>query len=364
MSHSLVKFIRWNAQGQGQRRARIVGLGVGALAAAVASTAIPGTAAFAESETAPVVSSDAEINRSLDALAKAFAATVNDPKVRRSIHDTVAKRFDGDTNVLWKTLASEPDVRSALATSYSRRKSVSSRDAEVAIDRLASSIPRLQIAVPENFESWDPATYAPLVAFTPEGVDDTTLETVTAYDSAGNATELDAKVPPKVPVIVLGLNERTDDAGRLLQTQTEPTTATPAAVTLAAASYQVRMVQVLVLDNKEPWTKGAAEISMKARSRGCSGTEYTDTNWSGLNWSADSWVGERYLGNTTCDVVFYWWEDDGGSYDFNLTYGGFSLGVRMDDSDDLIGGIQIPHSWFEGGTNNRSDWSALMMWTD
>ncbi|WP_158591916.1 DUF3103 family protein [Aeromicrobium endophyticum] len=152
-------------------------------------------------------SSDAEINRSLDALAKTFASTVSDLEVRESIHDAVAERFDGDTNVLWKTLASEPGVRSGLSASYSKGKSVSSRDALVAVDRLASSIPRLQIAVPANFDAWDPATYTPVVAFMPQGVDDTTVKTVTAYDSSGKATELDAQVPPNVPVIVLGTAE-------------------------------------------------------------------------------------------------------------------------------------------------------------
>lgn len=336
------------------------------LALALVSAPISGTAAFAGSEAREVASPGDEINRSLDALAKSFARSVDDPQVRQSIHDAVAERFDGDTNALWKTLANESGVRGALSVSYSKEEAVSTRDAQEAIDDLVSNIPRLQVAVPANFESWDPAAFTPLVAYMPAGVDDTTLKTVTAYDSAGNATELDAQVPPKVPVIVLGQNERTDDEGQLLQTQVRSATKTPAgaAAAAAAASYEVRMVQVFLKDNKEPWTSGTAEIAMKAKSRGCSGTNYSDTNWSGLNSNLDIWGGPRYLGNTTCDVVFYWWEDDGGSFDFTLGYNGFGLGVQMDNSDDLIGGIQLPHSYFNGGTNDLSEWSALAMWTD
>ena len=87
---------------------------------------------------------------------------------------------------------------------------------------LAGGIPRFQVAVPANFDTWNPADYTPLVAYTPEGVDDTTLETITAYDATGKVYQLDAQVPPKQPVIVLGVNERTDDTGALLTQVTAP----------------------------------------------------------------------------------------------------------------------------------------------
>ena len=113
----------------------------------------------------------------------------------------------------------------------------------------------------------------------------------------------------------------------------------------------------------------APKIAMKARSRGCSGVEYTATNWENLNNSDDFWApgGTRNLGLTTCDVVFYWWEDDGGAADFTLGYGGFSLGVKMDNSDDLFGGKQVPHSTFRGGGSDdmeRQGWDGLEQWTE
>lgn len=352
------------------RTKRLVGLAAAVLVSSILNVAAAGSTASAgpPEETRSV--SDTQVDQSLDALAKAFAVAVADPEVRGSIHEAVAQRFDGDTNALWTSLKNESDVRNSLEAAYSEMHSASKVDPRVAIDGLAAQVPRLQVAVPAHFDSWDPVTYAPLVAYASTAVDDTDLKHFTAYDAEGKAHTFDAWTTPKQPIIVLGQNERTDDAGRLLnsksayQSQTSATTAVAATAAAARASYQVRMVAVFLNDDKEPVTGGAAEISMKARSRGCSGTEYIDTDWSGLNYTFDSWEGARYLGSTTCDVVFYWWEDDGGSFDFTLGFGGFSLGVRMDNSDDLIGGIQLPYSSFEGGSNLTSQWSALLMVTD
>lgn len=78
-------------------------------------------------------------------------------------------------------------MRSTLAVTYSQESSVSQSDALNAVDRLASDIPRFQVAVPDRLDEWDPANYTPLVAYVPEGVEDTTLETVRAYDALGTA---------------------------------------------------------------------------------------------------------------------------------------------------------------------------------
>lgn len=349
---------------------RKVGRGSGAFLAAM-GLALSGTALVgpAQANAAPVPKAgeltNAEVNRSLDSLAKSLAAAANRADLRMTIKKAVAKRFDGDEAALWSSLAADP----AFSAKVAGRKQSSD-----AVASAAAKMPRLQIAVPVHFDSWDPATYAPLVAYSPQGVDDTQITTVTAYDAAGTAVTLDARVAPKQPVIVLGLNERTDNQGVLREpwatSQKTQTAQSSAAVTAAAAStYSVDIRIVHLIDDKEPWTSGDAEIAMKARSRGCSGVEYTATNWENLNHSDDYWApgGTRNLGLTTCDVVFYWWEDDGGAADFTLGYGGFSLGVKMDNSDDLIGGKQIPHASFQGGgtdTMRKDEWPALAQWTE
>lgn len=365
-----------SVQSRKGRGGRITGAYVIILGMVFWSTAVViESPAYAESRPDAVGLSDSGINSSLDALSKLFAGAVTNEKFRYTIRDSVAERFDGDTDVLWNALAGKPGVRSALAETAAGEKSITTLDAQKAVDRLANEIPRFQIAVPANFDAWNPADYTPLVAYMPEGVEDTTLKTITAYDAAGRTFQLDAQVAPKQPVIVLGLNERTDDSGNLLKSQqatpsqpvsSDSKTSTNALTSaVAASSYEVAMELIHLIHDNEPWAKGDAEISMKAKSKGCSGTEYTDTNWTGLNNDGDWWGGEerRVLGSTTCDVVFYWWEDDGGSADFTLSYGGFSLGVNMDDDDDLIGGVQLPYSSFAGSSGDYREWSSLTQTT-
>lgn len=346
-------------------RVRTASAALVALALAFATPSVlTQSPAAAEPAAKPTPLTDAQVNRSLDALARKMAVAVRNSDLRSAVHGAVGKRFDGDTDALWSSLASKSAFSQGIAGNSRDRASIASE---------AAKMPRLQVAVPEHFDTWDPATYAPLVAYFPEGVDDTTLKTITAYDSAGNPVELDAQVAPDEPVIVLSLNERVDEEGELVRQQTTSTTTSPTALpetslvaTAAPARYSVDMVVVELKDDKEPWAKGDAEISMKARSRGCSGTEYLDTNWANLNNSGDVWgpAGGRDLGSTTCDVVFYWWEDDGGSANFTLSYGGFSLGVSMDDGDDLIGGKQLPYASFKGSTMREDVWTALEQWTE
>ncbi|GAA3524971.1 hypothetical protein AFL01nite_14340 [Aeromicrobium flavum] len=349
-----------------QRAALVVTFGV----------ALAGSGLVAQASAAPAPQADgltnAQVNRELDKLAKQLAvASDDDPELRKTIHGAVKKRFDGDENALLSTLVAKPNFTARVAGPGK------SKDA---IAKAAEKIPRLQVAVPRGFDSWDPATYAPLVAYFPQGVDDTKVKTLTAYDAAGNTVTLDAQVAPKRPVIVVGLNERTDEEGELLkQTTTSLATAKTSqtnlavnAVEAAAArtAYSVDIRIVHLIKDKEPWALGDAEISMKARSRGCSGVEFLGTDWSNLNNDDDWWApgGVKNMGKTTCDVVFYWWEDDGGAFDFSLSFNGFGLGVKMDNDDDMIGGKQLGYASFKGGGTDQwmkvDDWDALHMWVE
>lgn len=279
--------------------------------------------------------------------------------MRRSLHASLTQRFDGDTNALWSDLATQQEFRDGFS------KVAKNAKASLVNSRM---LPRLNVAVPSKFDSWNPETDVPLVAVMPEGVDDLALETIVAYNSAGAEVLLDAWSEPDYPVLVVGLNERTNDDGSLKSEYAEEIEVEEQLVSRASSgtAYQVHMSVVNLLDDMEPWAKGDAEIAMTAKSRGCDDLEYLDSNWSGLNQSGDSWGPSepRHLGNSTCDVVFYWWEDDGGAFDFELSVAGFGLGVGMDDADDLIGGKQVAHSTFQGASIGKTTWSALEMWTE
>lgn len=71
-------------------------------------------------------------------------------------------------------------------------------------------------------DEWDPETYTPLVAVVPVGVEDTELEEVVAFDVSGQRHWIDADTYPEFPVIVVALNERTDEAGNLRQEYATP----------------------------------------------------------------------------------------------------------------------------------------------
>lgn len=332
---------------------------------------------------------DADVNKSLDSMAKLFAAAVTDENLRQQIYDGAAQRFDGDTNVLYETLSNTSEVRQALATEYGRGRAVQPSDALSAVDRLASDIPRFQVAVPANFDAWDPASYTPLVAYMPVGVEDTTLKTVTAYDATGRAHELDAQVTPDQPVIVLGLNERTDDSGRLLKQEPEPVSSDPVGQaangsvepvdtsgdvvanppTALLGNYDVEIAAVRLNNDKEPWARGAAEIAVDAESS-CGDLAYYEPDFPYLNHDGDtfSWNTESNnldLDDTSCDVVFVWWENDAQAPTITISYRGVSVEIKFGPSDDEIGKVLVDNEDFAGTSNEHTgNWNALDMWTE
>lgn len=158
---------------------------------AIASAEQPAQARQASS--GAVSADDARVNKSLNTMARLFAKAVTDKGVRQQIREQAAKRFDGDTNVLYTKLKASSDIRHKLATAYvateaSSGRTVSRAAALTATDKLAESIPRFQVAVPARFGAWNAASYTPLVGFAPEGTDDTSRRTITAYNSTGART--------------------------------------------------------------------------------------------------------------------------------------------------------------------------------
>lgn len=281
------------------------------------------------------LSADAQrTNASLDKMARLFAQAVTDSTLRQQIHDGATKRFDGDTNVLYKTLAASTGVRGALATAYSRDLELQGGDALSQIDALARDIPRFQVAVPANLDAWDVARYTPLVGFVPTGIDDTALTSITAYDAAGKAHQLDAKVAPKSPVIILGLSERTDDAGNLLESYAADQATTD--MLYASSCKKVEVEGIDLYSDKEPWVKGDAEVMLIAKSY--SGRSlYTHDAFVGANHDDGGYYDyNRVIGCTSRNIIFHWYEDDAGGLDFTVTYKGVSLETRIADEDDFL----------------------------
>ncbi|MCF7828432.1 MAG: DUF3103 domain-containing protein [Candidatus Marinimicrobia bacterium] len=71
------------------------------------------------------------------------------------------------------------------------------------------------MAYPVGFEQWNGET--PIwVAYTPLTIDDTEWKDIIAFDAQGKRHVLDAKTPPDQPVLVVGINERTDENGNVI----------------------------------------------------------------------------------------------------------------------------------------------------
>ncbi len=298
------------------------------------------------------------INTSLETMAKLFAQAVTDEAVRQEIHTQVGKRFDGDTEVLYQTLAprlviqaqagSRTDIRSVLASAYQGELTSQSMNntgsAFEALDALTNTIPKFQVAVPVHFDEWDAKHTAPLVGYMPVGVEDTELTTIKAFDAAGKEYLLDAQTEPEEPVIILGVSERTDDEGNLLpafrpgaEVESE---SEGASLTTQACYNHVYAGSLWMYDDKEPWSLGAAELMLIADSVGTSGMTYhggfREADYDG-RWYQYS----RYLGCTGTDVIYYWYEDDSGSADITAAYGGVSLGVKISNGDDFMGAVRV-----------------------
>jgi hypothetical protein len=261
------------------------------------------------------------VNMSLETLAQHFARVVTDIKVREQIQQGVAARFDGDSNILYKTLMVEQvqnPLRQALAKTYLQSEVSSQSEAQniVAIDALASSIPNLQIAVPAYFDTWNAQQYTPLVGYVPAGVDDNAITDIRAFDAEGKVHLLDAQTPPKQPVIILSQNERTDEAGALRPLYTSNETTSASSRLMSASCRYVYIRAVHLVHDYEPWYMGDPEIMLLAYS--WTPGFYYHGSFTDVNKELHVYSFSRYLGCTPDHMTFSWYEDDGAWSDRDM----------------------------------------------
>ena len=331
-------------------------------------------------------------------IAKALASTLQDPEARKLIKEAAGKKFDGDFDVLYRDIANRRvgngrPFRQALGLSLAKVRGRHDAAAiQTDLDLLTSSLPTLQIAVPVNFQDWDAESSTPLVTYVPEGMDDDEIEMVEAFDAAGTTHMLSAQIEPTEPVLVVGLNERTDEAGYLLpsnyycleqpiQDGTEPSTdmaecdpydpydpydpggdnpyepwepvAPPSAGPCDARTHNYGdkevFYQIKINDDHEPWIKGSPEIYATysfVDNQGIKG-QYHMSNvdntgtWYTINGHLFYW--QSHYGNTLAMAI---WEKDGTNWGtFSYSFSGFSFTVNINDGDDQLGGN--PVSFFD-----------------
>lgn len=160
------------------------------------------------------------VNQKLEQLAVSLAASLQDPSVRQLVKNEVGEKFDGAHNALYSSMANQPlsgerTFRQELVRSISAF-SGDTRSAARNLDHLALEFPRLQIAVPAaDYEKWDALKTVPLVTYIPQGVDVDSLAELKAFDGNGKLHLLSTSEAPGFPVVILGMNERTNEFGFL-----------------------------------------------------------------------------------------------------------------------------------------------------
>lgn len=146
-------------------------------------------------------------------LAKALAASLSDPEVRKAVKVEVGAAFDGDFNVLWSKIKGKPTKGGDFQSKI--RQKFSSNALSTGIMEMFDDFRRLQIAIPKNFDKWD-GTQPLLVACVPFTKDDLNTDFIYAYDVGQKEYQLDGKKAPDFPVVVIGKNERTNNNEELL----------------------------------------------------------------------------------------------------------------------------------------------------
>ncbi|MFK7926474.1 MAG: hypothetical protein AB8H47_31285 [Bacteroidia bacterium] len=158
---------------------------------------------------------DADITAAMDQAAPVVAEMLNDIEVRNLVKEYALKQFDGDYDVLYKDLAIQQLRKSETFGQRFTSKLAAQVGSEVEAERLINMIPRFHISVPVNAEKWDTESFVPSVVVSPFHLDESEYETYQGYAADGRAISLSSRVDPAVPVVALGVNERTYDDGRV-----------------------------------------------------------------------------------------------------------------------------------------------------
>ncbi|MEU8271457.1 DUF3103 family protein [Sphaerisporangium sp. NPDC049002] len=288
------------------------------LAALAMATALIGSIAPTSAEAAPtrgpeqpVASSAPNRAATMDgykrALAQQVARRLDDPAFRGTITRDLADDGQADLASLFASVAGAGDV-----ADYTRR-------ANGDILRLkgldATNESLLQVRTDPATAKRVAAGDKALVMFTPS-VDEKALRTVTAYDSAGRAHEIDAFRAPARPVLIVGLDEskvatlsrealrrKLTEAG-ISGTDRTDNTAAPSASAAVRPLGQIR--RIANYNDHEPWYKGSPEIYAWVAGAGVDGAARVDTvempyiktegviyspnqiliDWSAFKWSA------------------------------------------------------------------------------
>mgnify|MGYP001281221797 FL=1 len=191
------------------------------------------------------------INDAIEDFAIIIAKAVEEKEFREFLKAEAMKKFDGDYDILYslvkdkttksgKTLHSKvteiaADVKRAGASKFKSEFST--------VEELIVKIPKLQIAIPVNCEKWNTENFIPPVACLNSELKKKAVTHVKAYDSKGNIVMLEKKNKPDYPVIVISINERLNENGKVRECYLKKNT------TLNKTVYEPNIISKLLAKN-------------------------------------------------------------------------------------------------------------------
>lgn len=306
--------------------------------------------------------------------AKALATSLDNEELINLIKNEAMNKFDGDTEVLWEMVSDRMLTSGFTLREYIDSKYIKDNKSPLSISEI-EKVPLLNILFVTCCD--DCNSDKPMkVTFVPLTKNDIEVDSVIAYNSALNECTISNTECPGFPLIVIGVNERIDPISKEPKYSGFSKTAK---VTGYSEGHCLKFNEAYLYDDKEPITKGAAEVYFRVYAYDESGNEIEDDTpeyehmnydtddfiiWSGANlghWTSDSndpdyagWLPSYFFDTenttmpTTCKIVV--WEDDAINDDRIERY----WSLTENDFGDII--IPWPslasYYWYYGGGNS------------
>jgi len=156
-------------------------------------------------------------NPGIHTFCRSLAKALKNKKLRESIKNEALLKSDGDFDVVWKKIKDNQIDNESTKDMIVKNlnDSDSGKSNLKKLETFTGLFKQLQLSVPVHIEDWNTETYIPAVAFrelTDKGVSDYLV----TYDKDGKQGKIEKEDIPNIPVIVVNLNERSDDEGNIL----------------------------------------------------------------------------------------------------------------------------------------------------
>ena len=222
--------------------------------------------------------------------------------------------FDGDYDILYKdfrkfSFSDGKDFHQKIAARMGSESTNGRTNATAQLDGIANDIPKLQISVPVNAESWNAEKEPAWVLYVPENFQEGVTKKLKVFDPKGEIHWIDADVEPSFPVIVVGTNERVDENGNLKSAYSKDNDG----INGRTAGYREYMYKINCTDLKalESWVLGAPELEYYvAGTRNGSAVEIVNGSYYKPGKRKD--IDNRWV--TLDRFIFTWNRPDYGEY--------------------------------------------------